>query len=87
MGVVEGVFGIIRVLLTGVGPIIILVILFLMFAALKVLKEYERGRDIPPGPGGGSQKGPGLIILIPIDRPHGQGVLCAPWPWMWRPRM
>jgi regulator of protease activity HflC (stomatin/prohibitin superfamily) len=51
----------------GLIPLVILVVLFLV-AALKVLKEYERGVIFRLGRCIGS-KGPGLIILIPvIDR-------------------
>jgi regulator of protease activity HflC (stomatin/prohibitin superfamily) len=61
------IFAIIRALMGGALPIVALVILFL-FAALKVLKEYERGVIFRLGRAIGA-KGPGLIILIPlIDR-------------------
>jgi len=48
----------------GFLPVVILVVLFLV-AALKVLREYERGVVFRLGRCVGS-KGPGLIILIPI---------------------
>ncbi len=67
MDPVSGIFGLVRTVLGGIGPIIILVILFLM-VSLKVLKEYERGVIFRLGRAIAS-KGPGLIILIPlIDR-------------------
>ena len=54
-------------MLTGLLPLVVLLVIFL-FMALKVLREYERavvfrlGRCI-------GEKGPGLIILVPvIDR-------------------
>jgi len=51
----------------GLVPVVVLVILFLV-AALKVLREYERGVVFRLGRCIGS-KGPGLIVLIPvIDR-------------------
>jgi regulator of protease activity HflC (stomatin/prohibitin superfamily) len=51
----------------GLIPVVILVVLFLV-AALKVLREYERGVVFRLGRCIGA-KGPGLIILIPvIDR-------------------
>ncbi len=50
--------------LTGMLPLVVLVALFL-FAALKVLKEYERGVIFRLGRVI-QAKGPGLIILIPI---------------------
>ncbi|MCB2184891.1 MAG: slipin family protein [Deltaproteobacteria bacterium] len=60
-------FNVIEGLVGGLLPIIILVVLFL-FAALKVLKEYERGVIFRLGRVI-KAKGPGLIILIPlIDR-------------------
>ena len=55
---------ILQSLLSGLGPIIILVVLFLV-TALKVLKEYERGVIFRLGRVI-KAKGPGLIILVPI---------------------
>lgn len=49
---------------SGVGIIIVIVVLFLV-AALKILREYERGVVFRLGRVIGA-KGPGLIILIPI---------------------
>ncbi|QJT10024.1 slipin family protein [Oceanidesulfovibrio marinus] len=49
---------------SGVGIIIAIVVLFLV-AALKILREYERGVVFRLGRVIGA-KGPGLIILIPI---------------------
>lgn len=60
MGVMEGLLGFIG----GLFPVVVLVALFL-FAALKVLKEYERGVIFRLGRVI-KAKGPGLIILIPI---------------------
>ena len=58
---------IVQSLLSGLGPIIILVVLFLV-TALKVLKEYERGVIFRLGRVI-KAKGPGLILLVPvIDR-------------------
>jgi regulator of protease activity HflC (stomatin/prohibitin superfamily) len=51
-------------MLTGLLPVVVLVVLFLV-AALKVLREYERGVIFRLGRCVGA-KGPGLIILIPI---------------------
>ena len=55
---------IVQAVLSGLGPIIILAVLFLV-TALKVLKEYERGVVFRLGRVI-KAKGPGLIILIPI---------------------
>ncbi|MCA1990207.1 MAG: SPFH domain-containing protein [Desulfarculus sp.] len=60
MGLMEGLLGFIG----GLFPVVVLVALFL-FAALKVLKEYERGVIFRLGRVI-KAKGPGLIILIPI---------------------
>lgn len=49
---------------SGIGIIIAIVVLFLV-AALKILREYERGVVFRLGRVIGA-KGPGLIILIPI---------------------
>jgi regulator of protease activity HflC (stomatin/prohibitin superfamily) len=63
----QSIFGIVQALLTGLGPIVVLVILFIA-VALKVLREYERGVIFRLGRVI-KAKGPGLIILIPlIDR-------------------
>jgi regulator of protease activity HflC (stomatin/prohibitin superfamily) len=63
MGFMEGLLGFIG----GLFPVVVLVALFL-FAALKVLREYERGVIFRLGRVI-KAKGPGLIILIPlIDR-------------------
>ncbi len=54
-------------MLTGLAPVVVIVILFLA-VALRVLREYERGVIFRLGRVIGA-KGPGLIILIPvIDR-------------------
>ena len=45
-------------------------------AAVRVLREYERGVIFRLGRLI-AQKGPGLILLIPLHRPHGQGSTCA----------
>ncbi|MCA1906712.1 MAG: slipin family protein [Desulfarculus sp.] len=60
MGFMEGLLGFIG----GLFPVVVLAALFL-FAALKVLKEYERGVIFRLGRVI-KAKGPGLIILIPI---------------------
>ena len=45
--------------------VIIFVILFLLFSAIKILNEYERGVILRLGRFVGV-RGPGLIILIPV---------------------
>ena len=51
-----------------IAVVIILFVVFILFSAIKILREYERavifrlGRLI----GGSGIKGPGLILLIPI---------------------
>jgi len=50
---------------SGVGIIVILVIFFL-FSAIKILNEFERGVIFRLGRALDFAKGPGLIILIPI---------------------
>ena len=66
-GFFSSLFGYIEAFIGGVLPLIVLVLLFL-FAALKVLREYERGVIFRLGRVIAA-KGPGLIILIPlIDR-------------------
>ncbi len=45
---------------------IIIVVIFFLFSAIKILNEYERGVIFRLGRVLGSTKGPGLIILIPI---------------------
>jgi regulator of protease activity HflC (stomatin/prohibitin superfamily) len=53
---------------SGVGLIVILVAFFL-FSAIKILNEYERGVIFRLGRAMDHAKGPGMIILIPvIDR-------------------
>lgn len=48
---------------------IVVVIVFFLFSAIKILNEYERGVIFRLGRVLGTPKGPGLIILIPvIDR-------------------
>ena len=51
-------------LLTGLTPVVVLVVLFLA-SALRVLREYERGVIFRLGRVIAA-KGPGLIILIPV---------------------
>ena len=46
--------------------LIIIVVLFFLFTAIKVLNEYERGVIFRMGRALEWAKGPGLIILIPI---------------------
>ena len=51
--------------------VIILFVVFILFSAIKILREYERGVIFRLGRliGGDGIKGPGLILLIPvIDR-------------------
>jgi regulator of protease activity HflC (stomatin/prohibitin superfamily) len=50
---------------SGVGLIVILVVFFL-FSAVKILSEYERGVIFRLGRAMDRAKGPGMIILIPI---------------------
>ena len=50
---------------SGVGIIVILVVFFL-FSAIKILNEFERGVIFRLGRALDFAKGPGLIILIPI---------------------
>jgi regulator of protease activity HflC (stomatin/prohibitin superfamily) len=45
---------------------IIIIVIFFLFSAIKVLNEYERGVIFRLGRVLGTPKGPGLIILIPI---------------------
>ena len=45
---------------------IVVIIVFFLFSAIKILNEYERGVIFRLGRVLGSPKGPGLIILIPI---------------------
>lgn len=48
---------------------IIIIVIFFLFSAIKILKEYERGVIFRLGRVLGTPKGPGLILLIPvIDR-------------------
>lgn len=48
---------------------VIIVVVFFLFSAIKILNEYERGVIFRLGRVLGMPKGPGLIILIPvIDR-------------------
>jgi regulator of protease activity HflC (stomatin/prohibitin superfamily) len=49
----------------GIAVIVVVVVLIFLFAALKVVKEYERGVVFRLGRVVGA-RGPGLIILIPI---------------------
>ena len=64
-------------------PIAILVlVIFFLSAALRILNEYERGVIFRLGRVIAA-KGPGLIILIPlIDK-----MVKVSLPWMWIPRM
>ena len=48
------------------GIFVILVIVFFLYNAIKILNEYERGVIFRLGRVLGKPKGPGLIILIPI---------------------
>ncbi len=45
---------------------IVVVVVFFLFSAIKILNEYERGVIFRLGRVLGTPKGPGLIILIPI---------------------
>jgi regulator of protease activity HflC (stomatin/prohibitin superfamily) len=45
---------------------VIVIVIFLLASAIKILNEYERGVIFRLGRVLGSPKGPGLIILIPI---------------------
>ncbi len=45
---------------------VIIVVVFFLFSAIKILNEYERGVIFRLGRVLGMPKGPGLIILIPI---------------------
>ena len=45
---------------------IIVIVVFFLFSAIKILNEYERGVIFRLGRVLGTPKGPGLIILIPI---------------------
>jgi regulator of protease activity HflC (stomatin/prohibitin superfamily) len=45
---------------------IIIIVIFFLFSAIKILNEYERGVIFRLGRVLGTPKGPGLIILIPI---------------------
>lgn len=48
---------------------IIIIVIFFLFSAIKILNEYERGVIFRLGRVLGTPKGPGLILLIPvIDR-------------------
>src|SRR6187549_3586583 len=48
--------------------VIILFVVFILFSAIKILREYERGVIFRLGRliGGNGIKGPGLIFLIPL---------------------
>ncbi|HOC46397.1 MAG: slipin family protein [Syntrophorhabdaceae bacterium] len=45
---------------------VIIIVVFFLFSAIKILNEYERGVIFRLGRVLGTPKGPGLIILIPI---------------------
>ncbi|NLT21699.1 MAG: slipin family protein [Syntrophorhabdus sp.] len=45
---------------------IVVIVVFFLFSAIKILNEYERGVIFRLGRVLGTPKGPGLIILIPI---------------------
>jgi regulator of protease activity HflC (stomatin/prohibitin superfamily) len=45
---------------------VVVVVIFFLFSAIKILNEYERGVIFRLGRVLGTPKGPGLIILIPI---------------------
>lgn len=45
---------------------IVVIVIFFLFSAIKILNEYERGVIFRLGRVLGTPKGPGLIILIPI---------------------
>lgn len=49
----------------GIG-IAVLVVLMILFAAIKIIPEYERGVVLRLGRVLGDAKGPGLIVIIPI---------------------
>jgi hypothetical protein len=46
---------------------------FFLMSAIKILSEYERGVIFRLGRALDRAKGPGIIILIPHPRPHGEG--------------
>jgi regulator of protease activity HflC (stomatin/prohibitin superfamily) len=48
------------------GLFIIILVVFFLASAIRILNEYERGVIFRLGRVLGSPKGPGLIILIPI---------------------
>jgi len=49
--------------------ILVIVVVFLLLASVKVVKEYERAVVFPLGRVLGTAKGPGLILLIPgVDK-------------------
>jgi regulator of protease activity HflC (stomatin/prohibitin superfamily) len=52
--------------LIPVYAFVIIIIIFFLASAIKVLKEYERGVIFRLGRVLGTPKGPGLILLIPI---------------------
>jgi len=45
---------------------IVVIVVFFLFSAIKILNEYERGVIFRLGRVLGTPKGPGLLILIPI---------------------
>ena len=45
-------------------------------ASIRILREYERAVVFRVGRLLG-EKGPGLVLLIPRDRPHGRASTCA----------
>uniref|UniRef100_A0A7V4G8G2 Slipin family protein n=1 Tax=Desulfobacca acetoxidans TaxID=60893 RepID=A0A7V4G8G2_9BACT len=52
--------------LTGSFLWILILVIFFLFSAIKILSEYERGVIFRLGRALGRAKGPGMIILIPI---------------------
>ncbi|MFQ6051879.1 MAG: slipin family protein [Candidatus Hydrothermarchaeota archaeon] len=57
----NGIFG----LFSGVFPIVVILILFILYSAIRIVKEYERGVVFRLGRLMGA-RGPGLFFLIPI---------------------
>ena len=52
---------------------VVFIVLFFLFAAVKVAREYERGVDLPPRPPAARPEGPGPVPADPDRRPDGQG--------------
>src|ERR671938_283677 len=63
--------GLIQIQAVGLGVIVVLfvavlLVLFILASAVRIVKEYERGVIFRLGRVLGRAKGPGLIFLIPI---------------------